>query len=1136
MNVFLCLLAGMLLPLSLSALNSGRVHLHGSVNLNNAEIESGGKGTYLKFSRQPELNGKVVTFDLTGREGSWESRKITFVPEKDGVVSIQFFSLYSKGKQSVYGTFFDNIAVNGILLPNGDFEQGDEGWKIRNYPGGEKFPARIIADRGIVKFGRRCLLTSADSRAVFTVRVKGGATTELTFLHRFAGPLRVGADVTPVDLRSFANRDFADEKPGDGKGGWSDQGPEEDLHGIDPALVSFGGMEFSLIDPAANGGNAVLVFDSKFCRTDLKEVKIPFRNPFPRQKFFYLLHTSCWTPKRGTPIGSIRFHFADGLNAEYEIVAGRDVLDWIAITGASNAKKVCTFPVKQNRKGGFYLSRFALPGKEVAAITLSSKGNSVWIVGAGSFASREVSIGMNEFKPDAAWKICDFPDLQVVKGSAIDLDRFLAPGPAGKYGRVRFSANGGLEFEKLPGVEQRFFGFAEWGADRLFRIGERKKIRRDRSKDVPLFCSLVRRQGYNAMRIGAIPDNRNMNALRYDAKWLDFMDYLLAEGKKQGIYFYVNLNTGSLGKRYRSSQDTLESRFRFIMGDPVVRQAWKSLAKELLDHVNPYTGIAWKDEPAVLCLEFSNELELGIHYYARLPKKLKERLLKRWHTFLEKKYGSLNGVKNAWKGSADAKTIGELKEPQQYWVNNQENRDWNEFLFQCLSELQMWCASEIRKMGYRGLVTQYNCGKQIRHSGLRAECSDAVSINTYFNHPRGGWGEAGTQYLQSSAIESSVPHFLTAAASRLADRPILVTEHNHCYANQYQYENALTFPAYAALQNFSGMFVHQGAVWLDRNPDLIYNPPKGPDPFRVYDSPLHRANEFLGACLFRRGDVGRSQNRVELAYDRAYLRDCPPESAVNSEQSKLSLLTGFALRVTDIPFESSSAFRIRKRPSCLTLSPAGGSQAKMELFFSEVGSADKSSFSLKKSVDYLKARRILPPGNRTNPDARIFESDTGELLLNQASCSMSVATPMTEGAAQLAGNTARFKVLEILGRGLNSTVALTSADGKILSESSRMVLVIITEQAATGMRMTSDRVTVLAPGHFPVLMRTGVFQVRLTLAEGEYRLYPLSVNGIRRAALPLKREGNCWTAEINTAALPDGPTPFFEIVRLPSRS
>ena len=49
MKVLFCLFAGLLLPLTLSALNTGRVHLHGSVNLNDAKIESGGKGTYLNF-------------------------------------------------------------------------------------------------------------------------------------------------------------------------------------------------------------------------------------------------------------------------------------------------------------------------------------------------------------------------------------------------------------------------------------------------------------------------------------------------------------------------------------------------------------------------------------------------------------------------------------------------------------------------------------------------------------------------------------------------------------------------------------------------------------------------------------------------------------------------------------------------------------------------------------------------------------------------------------------------------------------------------------------------------------------------------------------------------------------------------
>lgn len=1129
MKLHLLLAAGVLLPLSLAAVHSGRVHLHGSVNLNDAKIESGGKAIYLKFPKRPELNGKAVSFDLTGKEGVWEYRKISFIPEKDGIVSVQFFSLYSKGKKAVYGTFFDNISQNGTLLPNGDFEQESPTWKVRNYADGAKYPVRITADRGIVKYGKQCILTSADSRAVFTIKVKGGVPTELSFQHRFAGALNIGSDVTPVDLRPWANRDFSDQTAGDGKGGWSDQGPLEDLHGIDPSLVSFGGMEFRLIDPRTNNGKAVLTFHSPYCKTDLKEAKISFSKPYPRRKYFYLLHTSCWTPK-GKTLGSVKFHFADGLNAEYEIRSGRDVLDWISITGAPNAKKVYDVPVKTG-KGGFYLSRFTLPGKEVAAVSFTAKGDSVWIIGAASFASREVTIGMNEFKPDASWKIVDFPNLQVEKGSALDLDRFLEAGPAGKHGRVRFSANGGLEFENLPGVEQRFFGFAEWGCDRLYRIGERKGIKRDRTKDVPLFCSLMRRQGYNALRIGPIPDNRNMNNLQYDAKWLDFMDYLVAEGKKQGIYFYMNLTYGAMGKRYWNSQDTVENRFRFIIGDPIVRNAWKRLVGELLNHVNPYTGIAWKDEPAILCMEFSNELELGIHYYARLPQNLKQLLLDRWHAALLKKYGSLDGVKKAWGNRNEAKTIRDLDYPQQYWVNNQENRDWNEFLFQNLSDLQMWCAAELRKMGYKGLVTQYNCGKQIRHSGLRAECCDLVSINTYFNHPRGGWGGVGTQYLQTSAIESGVPHFLTASASRIANRPIFVTEQNHCYANQYQYENALTFPAYAALQNFGGVFVHQGAVWLDRNPDLIYNPPSTLDPFRVYDSPIHRANEFLGACLFGRGDVRASRNRIDLAYDTAYLRNCPPESAVNSEQSKLSLLTGFGLNVTDVPFESASAFRLRKSPACLTLSPAGGSQAKMELFFSEVGSADKSTFSLKKTVDYLKSRQILPAGNRTNPDAQIFESDTGELLLNQTSCSMSVSTAKTEGAAQLAGNSAKFKVLEILKRGLNSTIALTSVDGKPLTESGRMVLLIITEQAASGMRMTSDRVTVLDPGKFPALLHTGTFQMRLNLADGDYLLYPLSINGIRRAPIPMKRTGKQWLVNLDTARLPNGPTPFFEIVR-----
>ena len=37
------------------------------------------------------------------------------------------------------------------------------------------------------------------------------------------------ADSFPVDFSSVANMGFADAAAGDGKGGWTDQGPENDL-------------------------------------------------------------------------------------------------------------------------------------------------------------------------------------------------------------------------------------------------------------------------------------------------------------------------------------------------------------------------------------------------------------------------------------------------------------------------------------------------------------------------------------------------------------------------------------------------------------------------------------------------------------------------------------------------------------------------------------------------------------------------------------------------------------------------------------------------------------------------------------------------------------------------------------------
>ena len=66
---------------------------------------------------------------------------------------------------------------------------------------------------------------------------------------------RAGEDV-PLDLRDIANAGFADETAGDGQGGWTDQGPANDLRMLKPGTQLMDRMPFAILDPEKNGGKS----------------------------------------------------------------------------------------------------------------------------------------------------------------------------------------------------------------------------------------------------------------------------------------------------------------------------------------------------------------------------------------------------------------------------------------------------------------------------------------------------------------------------------------------------------------------------------------------------------------------------------------------------------------------------------------------------------------------------------------------------------------------------------------------------------------------------------------------------------------------------------------------------------------
>ena len=143
---------------------------------------------------------------------------------------------------------------------------------------------------------------------------------------------------------------------------------------------------------------------------------------------------------------------------------------------------------------------------------------------------------------------------------------------------------------------------------------------------------------------------------------LDKLDYLIAALKKHGIYVNMNLHVGR----------TLDERDGLPGGSPWANKTvgqfmprmvelQKEYARDLLTHVNRYTGNAYTDEPAVAMIEISNE-DQGLVKFGRagripsLGKPFREELARQWNAWLHAKYPSEEAIRSAWM--RDAGTLG----------------------------------------------------------------------------------------------------------------------------------------------------------------------------------------------------------------------------------------------------------------------------------------------------------------------------------------------------------------------------------------------------------------------------------------------------------------------------------------------
>ena len=332
---------------------------------------------------------------------------------------------------------------------------------------------------------------------------------------------RLGVQV--VDLAPAANMGFADEVAGDGKGGWTDQGPANDLRMLKPGKLTVGGVDFTVADPAGNGGRSAVVLGRKFPHE--ATVKLSGSG-----RWLFLLHALAWPG--GKKAGALAVTFADGSRQEIPVENGRDVGNWWMPAHFKNATNVWSVENPQCYVG-LYLSQFSLKRKDPVRIRLRSGAGAFWMIPAISLGDSRISVEQFDktvyLVPGREWATLDFP-VTVQKGSVLDFSDQL-DAPAGKYGPVRISPEGHFVFAQAPERRIRFFGVnLSYGANFPSRVNAEKLAER------------LAAVGYNVVRFhhqdgGLTGSGDEM----FNRENLDRLDYFIAALKKRGIYFMTDL-------------------------------------------------------------------------------------------------------------------------------------------------------------------------------------------------------------------------------------------------------------------------------------------------------------------------------------------------------------------------------------------------------------------------------------------------------------------------------------------------------------------------------------------------------------------------------------------------------------------
>lgn len=499
----------------------------------------------------------------------------------------------------------------------------------------------------------------------------------------------------------------------------------------------------------------------------------------------------------------------------------------------------------------------------------------------------------------------------------------LLDAPAGKHGFVK-TRGGHLYFE--DGTRARFLGFnvaarantpdhetAEKLAERFASMGV--NVIRLHAADAPIS---EEPGSWASCKEAPLLDYEKGNGREFHPAGLERFDYFAAQLKKRGIYLHIDL----IVARDFTEGDELEYPGnagscikRFPMYNKRMIELQKEYAKKLLCHVNPYTGLALIDDPAVMTVQINNEesaIKGTMETDAREDMQpYRDEVQNRFNHFLLLKYGTRERLKEAWTyegvcvlGEDENPVLGTVKgvDGSFYQPVNEPLGPWNGPVSPARYADFMEFGIEMNRKFYqdmKGYIHSLGVKVPIVTSNLIAGAADVyghtdgdlMENNSYFNHPLLPVQENNT-YLVAGPREYVSVNPLTmqkgigsmgttlvslASVAIVKGKPFMLSEWNEYGGHPFHSTAPVQTVAYACLNDWDGLILynhHTSEKGDDQPADEILNI------FDVYNDPAVICQWGFMAAVFLKGLVAPAKNSVDIVYTQNDLKTLPDTHAM----------------------------------------------------------------------------------------------------------------------------------------------------------------------------------------------------------------------------------------------------------------